>query len=374
MWLRVLIVLSCIFSRSICSARLPESDPGSFKDSSQNDTPDVVDLENSISDETSAKKNLQDPSLLSILHQSENPLEALLGADYANLDTDGIRKKLPMELLSNENFEDLDISIFKGMANPVGIINALTQVNPEMPIVQNVIKECVNRLGRDRIKLMVDEMVNVGMCLLEEFNVTQIRHEMDIAIIESRGGLNDLFQMYCGKQVPGAFDCLRNAVGIIKPCLIEQELEVLKTYINMLEGAADFWCEEQGIKFALFFYEKGDECLMMVEEKLPVCFEEERSYLDAHGMNLSRALLFEKTALTEKNCESWFDMHKCIVKTMKSECATRVPGDLIDGLLKSMELRMPCATLSGVQRVNSWLSLCLSLPVILLHFARNLGS
>lgn len=147
---------------------------------------------------------------------------------------------------------------------------ACTQNVTSIDVFKRLVNEkCANVSGSDVAFEAIERGIHeLTTCISGLIDVEQIQNEIEYA--ETKGELDTLFNRYCQKRNV-AIRCTETFTNLLEPCLQVNEIGSKRTFVKILKKIMDFVCFKDGDQLALFYMEKGFECISKKRSNLNKC-------------------------------------------------------------------------------------------------------
>lgn len=219
-----------------------------------------------------------------------------------------------------------DIQIPPGLDNATAVIATAKKMFKEkcdkVHADENVVKEVENGI------------FEMQECLTNIINITAIQKEIEIA--KPQGELDTVFHKYCDKR-PDVMKCIDTFNEKLMKCLDDEETKSYKDAMNMTNKLLDFVCYKGGDQIALFFAEKGPECLQERADDIQNCLNATFSpYIPKEGFSPDGEI--PKLVIGPKQHEDFEKLKVCIVESLE-KCEEITPANIVESMFKFIQVQ-----------------------------------
>lgn len=187
-------------------------------------------------------------------------------------------------------------------------------------------------------------------CFSKLFNLTSIQEEIEIA--KPIGELDTVFVKHCSHRTE-AETCIVNFNSKIQPCLDREEKAGNVVMMRVVHSMFDFLCYKGGDQIALFYAEKGPECLDDNKMEIGHCLNTTlQGYSVSEGIPDMNSIVLPQLVLGPKQCTDMIELEKCIVKHLET-CEEITPSNIAASMFKFVSKEAQCGNSTVNAKTNS---------------------
>lgn len=176
-------------------------------------------------------------------------------------------------------------------------------------------------------------------CISSLFNITSIQEEIETA--KPIGELDTVFVKHCSKRQQ-VEQCIVDFNGNITQCLDKEEKAGNIVMMKVVHSMFDFVCYKGGDQIALFYAEKGPECLEENKIEIGHCLNTTLKELPpSEGIPDINSITIPKLVMGPKQCTDMYELEKCIVKHLET-CDEITPSNIIESMFKFINKESQC--------------------------------
>lgn len=249
---------------------------------------------------------------------------------------------LPIRVLSvNENSP---FDILKASLSPEIAGTYLNNFN--ISDVKNILKKKCDKVlensqNADEIYNRIESAsTQFTECISSLFNITLIQEEIDTA--KPIGELDTVFVKHCSKR-QHVEQCIVNFNGNITQCLDKEEKAGNVVMMKVVHSMIDFICYKGGDQIALFYAEKGPECLEENKMEIGHCLNTTlKGIAPSEGIPDINSISIPQLIMGPKQCSDMHELEKCIVKHLET-CEEITPSNIAESMFKFINKESQCS-------------------------------
>lgn len=179
-------------------------------------------------------------------------------------------------------------------------------------------------------------------CVSKLFNVSSIQEEIETA--KPIGELDTVFSKHCSKR-PEVEKCIVDFNGKIVQCLDKEEKNSNDVMMKIMRSMLDFVCYKGGDQVALFYAEKGPECLEENKMEIGHCLKTTfKNYASTEAISDSDSI--PQLVIGPKQCSHMDELEKCVVKHLEA-CEEITPSNIAESMFKFISKETQCFNQTG---------------------------
>lgn len=177
-------------------------------------------------------------------------------------------------------------------------------------------------------------------CISSLFNITSIQEEIETA--KPIGELDTVFVKHCSKRQQ-VEQCVVDFNGNITQCLDKEEKAGNAIMMKVVHSMFDFVCYKGGDQIALFYAEKGPECLEENKIEIGHCLNTTLKGLPpSEGIPDMNSITIPQLVMGPKQCTDMYELEKCIVKHLET-CDEITPSNIVESMFKFINKESQCS-------------------------------